>query len=341
MFRSFYFVLILLIASLQLEAKNISQEFNQDTISDNIRVLIDKINKYTKQSKKLSRSIKRTDKIIYKNKIKLIRMKNRSKILNENIENLISEKEEIQNEVLKLTTKKYYMSMAIQHTDKKSTKSILDKEVYTIIFHSIKKELLLLDKNSKIIDRKIENNLSKISNINSFIQKQFDISSNNKELKQKNKELVSNLKYEHKQYVNHLLKLATDNSLYRGNKTISPLKSYKITKYFGRKFKNGIDSEKILNSIYLKTKIKNSKVRAMFDGKIAFVRNNIDGFPNMIMIKHKTNFYTIYSSLTKIPKYIKIGKKILRGSKLGVINDTLVLQATKNNKYIDPKKLFR
>jgi septal ring factor EnvC (AmiA/AmiB activator) len=329
-----YFILSfnIILASSQI---NLSNEHNQDVLAQGIKNIVSKINTYTKELNKLDLLINKTDTIIKKNKHTLIEVKQKIKTLEDELVELISEKEEIQTEVLKLTTKKYYMSMAIQHTNKKSTKSVLDKEVYTIIFNSIKKELLDLDNRLKIIDNEIAKNIEQSGRLKEFISKQNKILEKNRVLKEKRNKSVTLLREQHKLYVEHFLKLATNNTLYSGNKTIPPLRSYKILKRFGTK--SGLKTN---NALYLKTNIKHSKARAIFDGTVAFVRNNIQGFGNMVMLRHKDNLYTIYSNLTTIPKSIKIGKKILRGYKIGTVDDILILKVTKENKYIDPKSFF-
>jgi len=130
-------------------------------------------------------------------------------------------------------------------------------------------------------------------------------------------------------------------SKYYGTKTIAPLKSYKVTKKFG-KYYDDVYKMKLFNeSVSLKTKKPNAKVLSVFKGQIVYAKQNSGLLENVVIVKHKNNLHTIYSHLDKISPTLKVGKWIPKGYVVGRINDTLQFQATKDSKYIDPLKLIK
>ena len=130
-------------------------------------------------------------------------------------------------------------------------------------------------------------------------------------------------------------------SKYRGKKTISPLKSYKITKKFGKYYDKVYKMELFNESVTLKAKKKNSKVFSVFKGKIVYAKRNSGLLENVVIVKHSGSLHTIYSHLDKISPTLKVGKWIPKGYVVGRVNNKLLFQATKDSKYIDPVQLFR
>ncbi|RXJ88130.1 murein hydrolase activator EnvC [Arcobacter sp. CECT 8985] len=130
-------------------------------------------------------------------------------------------------------------------------------------------------------------------------------------------------------------------SRYRGKKTISPLKSFKVVKKFG-KYYDPVYKIKLFNeSIILKTKIPKAKVYSIFNGKIVYAKKNAGMLDNVVIVQHSNGLHTIYSHLDEIAPTLKVGKWIKKGYVIGRVNDTLNFQATKNSYHINPKDLFR
>ena len=130
-------------------------------------------------------------------------------------------------------------------------------------------------------------------------------------------------------------------SKYNGSKTIAPLKSYTITKKFG-KYYDEVYKMKLFNeSVSLKTKQPNAKVLSVFKGQIVYAKQNSGLLENVVIVKHRGNLHKIYSHLDQISPTLKVGKWIPKGYVVGRVNDTLLFQATKDSKYIDPEKLFK
>lgn len=130
-------------------------------------------------------------------------------------------------------------------------------------------------------------------------------------------------------------------SNYKGKKTIAPLKSYTITKKFGKYYDKVYKMELFNEAASLKTKKPNAKVFCVFKGQIVYAKQNSALLANVVIVKHKNNLHTIYSHLDKISPTLKVGKWIPKGYVVGRVNDTLEFQATKNSKYIDPMKLVK
>ena len=128
---------------------------------------------------------------------------------------------------------------------------------------------------------------------------------------------------------------------YRGRKTIAPLKSYTITKKFGKYYDEVYNLELFNESVSLKTKKPNAKVFSVFKGQIVYAKQNSGLLQNVVIVKHRNNLHTIYSHLDKISPTLKVGKWIPKGYVVGRLNGTLQFQATKDSKYINPLKLFK
>jgi len=130
-------------------------------------------------------------------------------------------------------------------------------------------------------------------------------------------------------------------SKYYGNKTISPLKSYRISKKFGKYYDKVYKMELFNESVSMKPKRRNSKVFSIFKGEVVYAKKNSGMLDNVVIVKHKGGLHTIYSHLDKISPTLRIGKWIPKGYVVGRVSNTLLFQATKNSKYIDPEKLFK
>ena len=79
----------------------------------------------------------------------------------------------------------------------------------------------------------------------------------------------------------------------------------------------------------------------MLDGKIFFIKRDAGRLKNIVIVKYANDLSVIYSNLDELSSKISVGKKVLKGYTLGRVDTTLILQATKNNRYINPEKLFK
>jgi murein DD-endopeptidase MepM/ murein hydrolase activator NlpD len=126
---------------------------------------------------------------------------------------------------------------------------------------------------------------------------------------------------------------------YRGKKTISPLDKYSVTKKFGP-YTDPIYNIKIFNeSISLKPKNSNAKVKNILNGKVVMAQE-MAMLDNVVIVEHKNGLHTIYAHLDQIAPSIKKGKKIRKGSIIGRVNDELMLEVTQKNYHINPLQLI-
>ncbi len=128
---------------------------------------------------------------------------------------------------------------------------------------------------------------------------------------------------------------------YKGHKTIAPLKSYTVVKNFGKYYDPVYKIELFNEALSMKPKKKNAKVYNVLSGKIVYAKKNSGTLENVVIVQHKGGLHTIYSHLDQIAPTLKIGKWIKKGFVVGRVNGTLMFQATKNSKYINPKDLFK
>jgi len=127
---------------------------------------------------------------------------------------------------------------------------------------------------------------------------------------------------------------------YKGKKTISPLDSYTITKKYGT-YTDPIYGIKIFNeSISLKPKKPNAKVKTVFNGKVIYA-DKTAVLDNIVIVEHKNGLHTIYANLTQISPNIKKGSKIKKGYTIGRVSEELIFEVTQKSYHINPIRLFK
>jgi len=127
---------------------------------------------------------------------------------------------------------------------------------------------------------------------------------------------------------------------YRGPKTISPLDSYTISQNFGT-YTDPIYKMKIFNeSVILRAKSKNSRVKNVLDGKIIYAAKT-SMLEHVVIVKNRDNIHTIFAHLSQIAPTIKVGKKIPKGYVLGRVSRELTFEVTQNEKHINPMRLIK
>ncbi len=126
---------------------------------------------------------------------------------------------------------------------------------------------------------------------------------------------------------------------YRGKKTISPLDDFTVVKKFGP-YEDPIYHIKIFNeSISMKPKLSNAKVKNVLNGKVILAKET-SMLNNIVIIEHDNGMHTIYAHLDKIAPTIKKGKRLKQGSIIGRVNDELMFEVTQKNYHIDPLHLI-
>ena len=126
---------------------------------------------------------------------------------------------------------------------------------------------------------------------------------------------------------------------YRGVKTIAPIDHYTISKKYGT-YTDPIYGIKIFNeSISLKSKKPNARVKTVFNGKVIYA-DKTAVLKNIVIVEHKNGLHTIYANLSQISPNIKKGQKIKKGYTIGRINDELIFEVTQKSYHINPIQLF-
>jgi murein DD-endopeptidase MepM/ murein hydrolase activator NlpD len=127
---------------------------------------------------------------------------------------------------------------------------------------------------------------------------------------------------------------------YVGRKTIAPFFPYTITKRYGT-YTDPIYGIKVFNeSISLKPKKKNTKVKTVFNGKVIYA-DKTAVLDNIVIIQHLNGLHTIYANLSQISPNIKKGKKIKKGYTIGRVSDELIFEVTQKSYHINPERLFK
>ncbi len=127
---------------------------------------------------------------------------------------------------------------------------------------------------------------------------------------------------------------------YRGRKTIAPLERYTVTKRYGT-YTDPIYKIKIFNeSVTLKPRSPDAKVRAIFNGRVILAQN-MPLLENVVIIEHANGLHTIYAHLDRIAPTVKKGKRLKKGSIIGRVSDELMFEVTQKNYHIDPLQVIR
>lgn len=133
---------------------------------------------------------------------------------------------------------------------------------------------------------------------------------------------------------------AVQTKKYTGKKTIAPLDSYTVTKEYGT-YTDPIYGIKIFNeSISLKPKEADAKVKTVFNGKVIYA-DKTAVLDNIVIVEHSNGLHTIYANLSQISPDIKKGLKVKKGYTIGRVTDELVFEVTQKSYHIDPIQLFK
>jgi len=126
---------------------------------------------------------------------------------------------------------------------------------------------------------------------------------------------------------------------YRGRKTISPLKEYKVITKFGT-YIDPIYKFKIFSSsVVLKPLKPNSIVRNIFNGRVILIKED-KTLGKFVMIEHDNGLQTMLAHLDSFSPFIKKGKRIKKGTVVGRVSKKLYFEVMKNNYRIDPLEVI-
>ncbi len=294
------------------------------------------------------------DELIDSEIYKLLSQNSKDEILklNNSYEIVTQNKKQNQNQIEKISD---YIE------DRKEKKKQLD-----VLRDKYSKSLISLGKKHKEYQQQLKNIISKQESLKNLLAKlnilkkeeiekerQRRLAAAKKAAKNKSKKSNKSKKYDinderNNQYADDLdvrmIGSSTSGikiSRYRGKKTIAPLDSFKVVKNFGKYFDPVYKIELFNESMILKTKIPQAKVKSIWNGKIVYAKKDAGLLENVVIIQHTNGIHTIYSHLDKISPSLKVGRWIKQGYVVGRVNDSLTFQATKNEAHIDPKDLFR
>ena len=378
MISRFFIITFVYLLGFSTAINALTKENNKEKkIASQITITIKQILADEKAYKKLDKIILKANNKINQKQTLINQTKNKKALLDRELKNLNDVQKSVESKIIALTIKRYSKSIAIKYANKKSKKSIIDNEVYVLLFNSIKEEVSKYNEISKVLISKISSEQKIVSRLNTMRKEQENLIVNFKKLKIAQKENLKALRIKHTTYVSELEnrnrnkkeinKISTDLSLtkttsknksnkiqnltpksnkvtrvsisgYNGIKTIPPFINYTTINKFGKYYDKIYKAELFNKSISLKTTKEKTPIHAIFDGEIIFIKEDIK---SVIIIKHRDGLKTIYSNLDDILSDTYVGKKLLKGSILGTINDSLNLEATYDNKYIDPEKLFK
>ncbi|MDD2699426.1 MAG: peptidoglycan DD-metalloendopeptidase family protein [Arcobacteraceae bacterium] len=166
-----------------------------------------------------------------------------------------------------------------------------------------------------------------------------DNENKSKDIKVLSREILENdsdLKVRNMGNTNQGIKLSD----FKDVKMQQPLTSYTVIKKFGSYVDPVYKIELFNESVSLKSNTKNEKVYSALKGQVVYAKNDAGSLGNVVILKHSGDIHTIYSQLSQIAPTLSVGKVIPQGYVVGRVEDTLVFQATKNNRYLNPLELF-
>ena len=225
--------------------------------------------------------------------------------------------------------KKRKKLLSVQKKNKKSLKNL------TLAKSSYKKKV------KKLIRKQdaLKSTLAKLNIIKVDEAKKAKVAKERKLAFANKKEILDDKNLPHvKQHASSYQAIKTKK--YKGAKTIAPLDSYTISKKYGT-YTDPIYGIKIFNeSISLKSKKRNAKVKTVFNGKVIYA-DKTAVLDNIVIVEHKGGLHTIYANLSQISPNIKKGKKIKKGYTIGRVNEELIFEVTQKSYHINPIRLFK
>ncbi len=127
---------------------------------------------------------------------------------------------------------------------------------------------------------------------------------------------------------------------YRGKKTIAPLEKYTVKQKFGNYIVPVYNIKSFNESVVLRSKTPNAKVRNVLKGKVIFAKDTpMSG--KVVIVENDLGIHTIYAHLSKLAPNIRVGKRIRKGSYIGRVTRDLTFEVTQKNYHINPLKLIR
>lgn len=263
------------------------------------------------------------------------------------IEALTKEQNSINSQILQITTnmKKINVFISNQKDKKQKLQSMIAEQKK--LMSNLKSELEAYDKKLRQIDnerKSLDNILSNLNILKQNKEKELLAQKAAQEAKKQNKtksnaidsnQLIAPIDV--KQVANSYQNIST--TKYKGQRTISPISSYKVEQKFGPYF-DPVYKLKVFNeSVTLVSNVKNALVRNIFDGKVVYAKE-VPILKKVVIIEHANQMHTIYSQLDKIAPTIKPGLRIKKGYVIGRVDSRLGFEVTQKDKHIDPMEMI-
>lgn len=244
------------------------------------------------------------------------------------IDNLNKKTKKLQNEITSIDHKKKDL-LKTQKANKNALKKLKKDKL------SYKKKLqFLLSKQDSLKKTLAKLNIIKIDTIRKSKEEKLRREAFKKKKVTLNNENLPKVKKHGNSYQ------SVKTKKYRGAKTIAPLDHYTISKKYGT-YIDPIYGIKIFNeSIYLKSKKKNARVKTVFNGKVIYA-DKTAVLKNIVIVEHKNGLHTIYANLSQISPKIKKGQRIKKGYTIGRVSDELIFEVTQKSYHINPIRLFQ
>lgn len=127
---------------------------------------------------------------------------------------------------------------------------------------------------------------------------------------------------------------------YKGQRTIAPLDDFVVKQKFGD-YVDPIYKIKIFNeSVVLRSKTLDAKVKNVLDGKVVFAKET-QILEKVVIVENQDGIHTIYAHLDKISPSIKVGSVVKKGYVLGRVKQDLTFEVTQKNYHIDPLEMIK
>lgn len=127
---------------------------------------------------------------------------------------------------------------------------------------------------------------------------------------------------------------------YNGERGISPLDGYVVTKSFGPYTDPVYGIKSYSESVFLRPTETDAKVKTIFNGKIILAKSTAM-LKNLIIIEHDNGLHTIYAHLSSIAPTVLVGQRIKQGSVIGRVGGDLLFEVTQRNAHINPMQVIR